>query len=96
MSNVLRLAAALLISSLLVHAEENGMNMGMDSGTMQMPGNMMPYLHFTLGDTLWFIGWVPGKPGAMVGACIGLFVLALVDRWISVCRTIMSAHWNRR
>lgn len=57
-------------------------------------GNMLPYLHFTLGDTLWFQGWVPQSAGAMVGACIGLFLLAVIARWISACRSLMEAHWR--
>jgi hypothetical protein len=61
-----------------------------------MSNNMMSYLHFTLGDHLWFLGWAPGQPGAMVGACVGLFLLALVDRWLAACRAILSARWNRR
>ena len=32
----------------------------------------------------------------MVGTCIGLFLLALVDRWISACRSVMEAHWSKR
>lgn len=59
-------------------------------------GTMRPYLHFTTGDILWFQGWVPQSAGAMIGACIGLFLLALVDRWIAACRTLMETHWRKQ
>ena len=57
---------------------------------------MIPWLHFTPGDILWFYGWVPSSTGAMVGTCIGLFLLALVDRWIAACRAVMEVHWSKR
>ncbi|KAF9007286.1 hypothetical protein BDZ89DRAFT_965687 [Hymenopellis radicata] len=59
-------------------------------------GMMIPYLHFTPGDYLLFQAWIPTSAGAMVGASIGLFLLALVDRWIAASRAIMEAHWIRR
>ena len=59
-------------------------------------GNMKPYLHFTPGDMLWFMEWVPQSTGAMVGACIGLFFLAILDRWFSATRGLIEAHWRRR
>lgn len=59
-------------------------------------GNMTAYLHFTPGDMLWFMGWTPVSSGAMVGACIGLFLLAIIDRWVAACRSLMEAHWHRR
>ncbi|KAJ6534492.1 Ctr copper transporter [Mycena vulgaris] len=56
---------------------------------------MMTALHFTpLGDTLWFAGWAPQSGGALAGACIGLFVLALFDRWVASCRKTLEAHWS--
>ncbi|KAF8836541.1 CTR copper uptake transporter [Paxillus ammoniavirescens] len=77
-------------------ADDNGMVMSMDGPMDLAMGNMLPYLHFTPGDTLWFIGWVPSSTGAMVGACIGLFLLALVERWVAACRALMEFHWSTR
>jgi len=57
---------------------------------------MLPYLHFTPGDTLWFSGFVPISAGAMVGTCIGMFLLGLVDRWIAVCASVMGSYWDSR
>ncbi|KAF8956846.1 CTR copper uptake transporter [Flammula alnicola] len=75
---------------------DNGMDMSMD-GAMSLAGaSMTPYLHFKLGDTLWFLGWVPQTKGAMVGACIGLFLLALVDRWLAAIRATAERSWRQR
>ncbi|KAF7354434.1 CTR copper uptake transporter [Mycena venus] len=46
----------------------NGMDMSMDDGMTLASGMMMPYLHFTRGDILWFQGWVPQSSGALAGA----------------------------
>ncbi|KAJ6502883.1 CTR copper uptake transporter [Mycena vitilis] len=66
----------------------------MDSTTNTTMGMMMTALHFTpLADTLWFAGWVPSSGGALAGACIGLFVLALLDRYVAAMRVLLSARW---
>ena len=77
-------------------AHSNGMDMSMDGAMDLAAGNMLMWFHFTPGDVLWFYGWVPTSVGAMVGTCIGLFLLALVDRWIAACRGVMEAHWSKR
>jgi hypothetical protein len=69
------------------------MDMSMDDGMTLASGSMMPYLHFTRGDILWFAGWVPQSSGALAGACIGLFILTLVERWLAAVRRLMEAHW---
>ncbi|KAJ3982371.1 CTR copper uptake transporter [Lentinula detonsa] len=77
--------------------DSNGMIMSMDGSMDLASGSMLTYLHFTVGgDILWFQGWVPQGPGAMFGACVGLFLLALVDRWIAACRAMMEVHWAKR
>ncbi|KAJ6492246.1 CTR copper uptake transporter [Mycena sanguinolenta] len=78
----------------LVRADTNGMDMSMDDGMALATGMMMPYLHFTLGDILWFNGWVPQTKGALAGACIGLFILTLIDRWLAAVRSMMELHWR--
>ena len=77
-------------------AHDNGMDMSMDQGVSMSMGNMVSYLHFTPGDNLWFFGWAPRTAGAMVGACIGLFMLALAERWLSAMRAVMDGHWSTR
>ena len=57
---------------------------------------MLPYLHFTLGDIVWFQGWVPQSAGAVFGVCVGLFLLAIVDRWVAACRSLMEVHWLKQ
>lgn len=77
-------------------ADTNGMDMSMDGAMSLASGSMLPYLHFTSGDNVLFLGWVPKSAGAMVGTCIGLFMLALVERWVAACRAVMEAHWSKR
>lgn len=57
---------------------------------------MIPWLHFAGGDNLFFESWRPTSPGAIAGACIGLFILAIIDRWMAAVRRLMEAYWRRR
>lgn len=68
----------------------------MDGAMSLASGQMLMWFHFTPGDNLWFQGWVPSSAGAMAGTCVGLFLLAVVDRWIGACRGVMEMHWARR
>ena len=61
-----------------------------------MGGMMKPWLHFTLGDSLYFESWVPMSAGAVVGACIGLFMLAIIERWVTALRAVMQLYWARK
>ena len=67
-----------------------------DSGANAEMGNMLMYLHFTRGDNLWFYGWAPRSAGAMAGTCIALFMLALVERWLSALKSCAEMHWHQR
>jgi hypothetical protein len=58
--------------------------------------HMLPFFHFTTGDVLWFQDWQSRSPGALLGACIGLFLLGLIERWIAASRTIIELHWDKR
>lgn len=91
---MLSLIVPFLFTCTLAH--DNGMDMNMDQGMSMSMGNMIMYLHFTPGDNLWFLGWVPRTAGAMVGACIGLFMLAVAERWLSAMRAVMEGHWRTR
>jgi len=57
---------------------------------------MVPYLHFTLGDAILFREWVPKYPGPFVGACIGVFLLGILDRWLAALRRLMETWWKQR
>lgn len=61
-----------------------------------MGGMMKPWLHFTLGDNLFFMAWVPLSTAAVVGACIGLFILAIITRWLAAMRAVMEVHWAHK
>jgi copper transporter 1 len=69
---------------------------GMNNMGTATPGQMLGYLHFApLGDILWFAGWVPTRTGPMVGACVGLFLLAVFDRWLAAARAVAERSWAR-
>ncbi|KXN89081.1 Protein P80 [Leucoagaricus sp. SymC.cos] len=74
----------------------HGMDMNMDMGMQLASGQMIPYLHFQGGDVLWFQGWVPQSRGAIAGACLGLFLLAIFDRWLATMRSVAEVYWNKR
>ncbi|KAF8168331.1 copper transporter [Crassisporium funariophilum] len=61
-----------------------------------MSAMMVPYLHFQTGDYLYFQMWRPTSAGAIAGACIGLIVLALLERWIAATRSVFYIHWHQR
>jgi solute carrier family 31 (copper transporter), member 1 len=89
---------ALLLTSLIAGAlaHDNGMDMNMDGGMSMKMGNMVMYLHFQIFDNLWFYGWAPSTAGAMAGACIGIFMLAIAERWLVAMRGVMEEHWSTR
>lgn len=57
---------------------------------------MVPYLHFTGGDNLFFKSWKPSSSGAIAGACIGLLVLALLERGLAAVRGKLEIRWKKR
>lgn len=57
---------------------------------------MVPYLHFTGGDNLYFKSLRPSSHGAIAGACIVLVLLAIFDRWLSAMRGVAQARWTQR
>lgn len=71
----------------------HGMDMNMDTGMSLALGSMLPYLHFAASDILWFEGWVPQNKKAIGGACVGLFMLAIFDRWLGAIRSTAEAYW---
>jgi len=68
------------------------MHMGMDMGVMPQ----RPYIHFGTQDPLWFQAWSPTSSGAIVGACIGLALLAMFSRLLVGIRGVLEAEWRRR
>ncbi|KAF8273769.1 Ctr copper transporter [Lactarius quietus] len=57
---------------------------------------MMPYLHFTGGDNLFFKSWRPSSNGAIAGASIALVFLAILERSLFSTRGALEARWRRR
>ena len=58
--------------------------------------DMIPYLHFTGGDNLFFKSWRPSSHGAIAGASIALVVLAVLERMLFSIRGAVEARWRRR
>jgi len=59
-------------------------------------GMMIPYFHFTLGDPIFIASWRPTSAGALAGACIGLVVLCLFERWLAAVRNVFNKQWHHR
>jgi len=57
---------------------------------------MVPYLHFTGGDNLFLAVWAPTSRGDIAAACIGLLLLAMVERWLAAVRMVFDHHWHKR
>ncbi|KAI9057184.1 hypothetical protein FKP32DRAFT_1661838 [Trametes sanguinea] len=55
---------------------------------------MVPWLHFTSGDNLLFETWHPSSKGAVAGACIGLVLFAILERWVDAMRALAENHWR--
>ncbi|KAG1749699.1 Ctr copper transporter [Suillus paluster] len=55
---------------------------------------MTPWLHFSGGDYLIFKAWQPESKGSIAGACIGLVVFCVLDRWIAALRRQMEIQWG--
>ncbi|KAI0724342.1 Ctr copper transporter family-domain-containing protein [Cerioporus squamosus] len=64
-----------------------------NSSTMVM---MVPWLHFTGGDSLIFKSWHPASNGAIAGACIGLVLFAMFERWVNAMRGLLDGYWRKR
>lgn len=85
----------LLISASLVRCATNGMVMDMDDSMTMTMANMTTYLHFTAGDNLWIYGWSTMNSRAMGAACVGMFMLALFERWLAANRGALEGYWAR-
>ncbi|KAH7101261.1 Ctr copper transporter [Auriculariales sp. MPI-PUGE-AT-0066] len=69
---------------------------GGSTNSSLVDGTMYSSFHFSLGETVWFQKWVPQSSGALAGAAIGLFLLAILERWIAVIRAVMEVWWKQR
>jgi copper transporter 1 len=55
---------------------------------------MASALHFAGGDALVFSALTPRSPGALAGAALVLFALALFERWLAAARGVLDARWR--
>ncbi|CEL58273.1 hypothetical protein RSOLAG1IB_03019 [Rhizoctonia solani AG-1 IB] len=64
-----------------------------EAGTMAM---VIPYLHFTGGDYLFFSTVAPASRGAIAGACITLAVIAVLERAVAGARGFLALYMDHR
>ncbi|CAE6488774.1 unnamed protein product [Rhizoctonia solani] len=92
----------LLVVATLAHEgeEEPKKSEGATIPGMDMDSEMMmmtPYFHWMANaDALYFKSWVPRTPGALAGACIGLFFLAIFERFLGGAKGLIEAWWRRQ
>lgn len=80
----------LLVYASIVGAMDMSSSSGSSSsGSMSM---MVPYLHFTGGDYLFFDTLAPTSNGAIAGACLALAVLAILERAVAGVKGIFVLH----
>ncbi|CAE6469566.1 unnamed protein product [Rhizoctonia solani] len=81
-----------LFLGLFLTLEVRAMDMGgsSSSSSSETMAMMIPYLHFTGGDYLFFNTVAPTSRGAIAGACIILAVLAILERAVAGARGIFA------
>lgn len=67
-----------------------------EGGTTVTMSSMIPYLHFTRGDALWFKTIAPSSVGAVAGACIFLVFLAVFERFYAGWSARIQTMWAAR
>ncbi|KAG5641377.1 hypothetical protein DXG03_005371 [Asterophora parasitica] len=86
------LLLGLLSTALLASAHDHGGHSGSSGGHVHLTA----FLHFSpAADTLWVYGWIPTRPGPIFGACVGLFLLGIAERWVSAVRAGVEAGVRR-
>ncbi len=95
-------APAVFIHSTTVHNDSVyrqrrvTVKLDMSSSNSSVLDMMVPYLHFTGGDNLLFEAWHPSSNGAIAGACIGLVLFAIFERWVNCVRGVLEARWRQQ
>jgi len=67
-----------------------------DDSTQTMMGMMTPWLHFTGGDNLFFKSLTPSSKGALAGAALVLFFIAVFERFLAAKRVACELEWRER
>ncbi|KAF9789188.1 Ctr copper transporter family-domain-containing protein [Thelephora terrestris] len=57
---------------------------------------MQMYFHTSGGDNLLFKSWAPSSPGAIAGASVAIFFLAILERLVGGLRGQLAAYWTSR
>ncbi|KIM48433.1 hypothetical protein M413DRAFT_440165 [Hebeloma cylindrosporum] len=78
----------------MAHSDHGGSTT--PSSSSSHAGMMIPYFHFAVGDSLFFESWQPRSAGALAGACLGLIVLCLFERWLAATRNVFNKQWRQR
>ncbi|BGP34268.1 hypothetical protein JCM10296v2_006083 [Rhodotorula toruloides] len=72
--------------------EMDGTDMGMSNSTSAMM--MSTFFTTSLGSAnVWFSGWTPTTVGETFGACLGLFFLAVLSRFLSAVKACAEVAW---
>ncbi|GAA5840053.1 hypothetical protein JCM3766R1_000658 [Sporobolomyces carnicolor] len=72
----------------------SGMDMGQSNSTSAM--TMSTFFNTSLGaSNLWFSSWTPTTAGSTFGACLGLFFLAILSRFLSAVKSCAEVAWAR-
>ncbi|KAF8647908.1 hypothetical protein AX16_006440 [Volvariella volvacea WC 439] len=92
-----QLLAVATVSTFALAQHSGHGSAGSDSSAGDSMGGMSHgTFHFTPGDTILFQGWTPTSNGAMVGTCIGLFLLGIGERWLSSLKANAERTWSAR
>lgn len=67
-----------------------------DNSSVTMMGMMTPWLHFTGGDNLFFKSLAPNSKGAIAGAALVLFFVAIFGRFLAANRIACELEWRER
>ena len=57
---------------------------------------MRPYFHTSGGDNLFFESWTPLSPGAIAGASVAIFFLAVLERFVNGVRGRLEGYWTSK
>lgn len=53
------------------------------------------YFHTAIGaDSVWFQSWRPTSLAGNVGVCAGVFLLAVMERWLMSLRRVWEHGWS--
>ncbi|KAF6756176.1 Ctr copper transporter family-domain-containing protein [Ephemerocybe angulata] len=89
-------ALHLVLASTLLYLASGGAHeehLSATSTTTSMAGKatgMTAQFHTQLGDPIWLQAWVPQNKGALAGACIGLALLGILERWLAAFYALLS------